>query len=186
MADFDSLRAPLIAPLERMATDIAIGRYGDPHGAFIVLVYPDEAPTVLASHGGHSVYNLGTLHVPDETESRRERRPERERCFALDDLYDAYRALGDADHAIHFSGWDKTGCTVGEFILDEIRDKWQRRRDNRMKSAMDDAARKARYSAECPHCHSHYTAKGIKTHLARSQWCSRREAERVAQQEIST
>lgn len=168
--------------------DLLVGRHGDPHVGFVVFVYPDRAPEIVA------LTPAGTGRTPlSHIVTRDEKDPESEgkgpdRFFSAEDLQDAAHGLMDAVEALraHGSGWyrryDKERQpdeTLGRHISRHVASVWGRRRDFAMNRAMAAAAEASK--PQCPHCKRRFnTDRGLKAHLARAWHCARREDEAAA------
>lgn len=172
------LRAPLARSFERLHDDLVIGRHGDPHVAFAVLVYPDREPAIIAvTAAGSGAHDIGVI-VTSEREDAERKAQERGRFFTAADLAEASHALHDASFALRVASWSAKGRKLGEYVTDEIRRQWHSRRDNSLKSELEKAERERRYGWKCEICGSGFTERGIKQHQARSAWCSREIAKR--------
>lgn len=166
----DDLRAPLVPAFERLATDIAVGRHGDPHVAFITFVYPDRRPeiVVVASKGSaQSLYNARKGKPRDVADDDS---VTRQIWFAHEDLADASHALESARWAIRSLN-AASEVSVGRQIEAKVERDWQARRESDLARQIE----RNRRPAECPHCHGHYTLRGLTQHLSRARWCSQQE-----------
>lgn len=161
------LRMQLLRSFERLHDDLAIERYGDPHVAFAVLVYPDRCPLVVAVTpvGSHDLSRMRS-RTQEQVLQRKER------FFDRSELQEAGHALTDAAIAMRLT-LRKPGEKLGDFVTGEIERRWRGRRDGESSRLLEAAANEAARPAICPHCHGRFTERGIKQHLARSAWCSK-------------
>jgi hypothetical protein len=184
----EDLRAPLVDALEKTASYLAIGNYGDPHVGFLVLCHADHAPTVvcITDAGTHALDKIDTQGgLTDEEKAEREakeirRYGSKRHFFSTEDLEEAQRALDGARYAMHGYG-RKEDEPLGAFMARTIAEQWEKRAARSMEAALKAALEAARRAAECPHCHSRYSVRGLTTHLRRAPWCSRQEAARLAE-----
>ncbi len=162
----DTLRAPLIRHFETLATDVAIGRHGDPHVAFVVFVYPDSEPSVVAVTPSRSPRNLSTLRAGKGDEKAE---TTGERFFTYEDLYDAYSALNAARWAMQIHHLrSKGGLTLGAEIIETIRERWQRHKDAPIMRAMAEAQHLAEHPHVCTCKRRFRTGRGLGMHIART------------------
>lgn len=163
--------------LERLAGDVLVGRYGDPHVAFVVFVYPERAPEVASiTPGGSMARPLSAVQASKDAGGS----PRPSRFFTLADLNEAASAMSAAHDMLRrpprsvadgISKW-------GDVIVAEIAKRWQRHRDYTSERVMKAAAEEAK--PRCPHCNGRFTVRGLPMHLARSAVCSKIEARRLA------
>ena len=162
----DDLRSPVVDALERLTVDLAVGRYGDPHVGFLVLVHPDQHPTIITV-SGRGAHDLAHMICQDDREGGRKRG----RLFDWKDFEDASTAVRTAGSA--WSGYayrsDKS-LSLGRHIDKEVRGKWQAGRDAVVKAAMDRAAFEESHQAQCPNCSRRFTERGLTQHQARARW----------------
>ncbi len=172
----DELRTPLPRAFERLADDLTIGRHGDPHVAFAVLVYPDREPAVIAITGsGSGAHDLAVIEASQSAQSA----AANGRFFTAEDLAMAHHALSEADGTLRF-GRPKKDETLGQAIAQRIRADWESRARHEIETAMKKAANDARYGWKCEICGSGYTERGLKMHQAKAVVCSREIARRGA------
>lgn len=174
----DNLRGPLVNQLEALATDLAIGRHGDPHLAFAVLCYPDREPAVLIITGNHSATDLSHLQARDDAKDPGDSAP-----FPTAEFQEAQMAMSDADMGIHIAPFHMAldpDATIGTTVADTIRDAWKRRRLAPITKALAQADHEKARPAECPYCHQRFTQRGLPMHLSKSRICSQRH--QLAQQ----
>lgn len=174
----DELRAPLVDALRRVTDDLLIGRFDDPHVAFLVLVHPDREPgiVVISEAGAHDVARLRDRRTSGPKDVARGR------LFTWDDLTDAQQALDDMRWAAKWREVD--GPPLGKWIASEIRRRWQNRRDNATEAAMKRAAAEAKRPNVCPICRERFTVRGYPMHLAKT-WCGRQQAKLAAEAEAA-
>lgn len=176
MSEGDGLHAALPRSFERLADDLVVGRHGEPHVAFAVLIYPDREPAVVAvTERGAGTCDLSKIVSGNEDDRDREGR-----FFSLADLEEAEDALRDALMGIRTFGYTKRVCGLGEHVGDWIKDQWVARRDRRLEAEMEKAAHDAKYAHKCEFCGSGFTERGLGMHQTRSLPCSRRKAEKEA------
>lgn len=168
--------------LERLAMDVMVGRYGDPHGGFVVLVYPDREPEIVAlTNSGSGAASIRTIVDKGDKRARTNKEPG-ERFFTVEDLREAEHALHDAHAALtyrhlHVSrAGDDDSRRLGQRVADHIAATWLNRRERQIASEMEKAAHAEKYSERCPHCRGSFTKRGLPMHLAKSAVCSKREA----------
>lgn len=162
----NDLRGPLVPALESLSVDLATGRHGDPHVGFVVFVYPDSPPQIVA------VSERGTCPFDKLVTSDSKLASNKPGLFFdHSDLSDADEALGDVRVAMNMFGYSDRGMELGEYIAQETHSRWSNRRESKLKRAMDEAADHARRPATCPKCHQRYTERGLKQHIARSWYC---------------
>lgn len=162
----DDLRAPIVGALEKLGMDLALGRYGDPYVAFVVLVHPDQPPSIVAvsPRGQHDIAHIAYSDAEDAEQNERES----SRFFTYSDFTDAKEALHDADFAWtianyhHGRGGNKQ--SLGAYIVEHVREAWQRRRDRGMEREMEKAAYEATHPAVCPFCNRRFTERGLAQH----------------------
>lgn len=186
------LSALLQRSLEGLAMDLLVGRHGDPHVGFVVFVYPDRGPEIIAlTPAGTGRTPLSHIVTRDEKDPESKGK-DSDRFFSFEDLEDAAHGLTDAMDALraHGSLWyrryDKErqpGETLGQHIARHVATTWARRRDIAMNRAMAVAAEELK--PQCPHCKRRFTDRGLKMHLARAWHCARRQAETQAQEGVS-
>lgn len=169
----DELRAGLVAALDRLRTRLAVGEHGDPHVAFAVLVYPDSEPTILAVTERGPVDFRTLVDGEDEKASK----DDSKRWFSMADFSEAGDALADAELALRmYSVW-KTGFdrstveTPGGKIAEEVRRRWEDRRERPIVAALARAEEERRKPSVCEGCKRRFTERGLALHLARSRYC---------------
>lgn len=173
------LRAPLPRSFERLADDLLIGRHGDPHVAFAVLVYPDRAPAIIAitarQSGAHDVSGV-VASDPEDPKGK----PDKGRFWVFSDLDDASHALGDARFAFRSAAWQEER-TLGEHIGYEVQRQWEGRRLAAIERELAAEHQRSLRPARCEVCGGRYTERGITMHQRRAVYCSRVLAERAAE-----
>lgn len=165
----DELRSGLVAAVERLCDDLAMGSHGDPHVGFVTFLSPDAPPQVIviSESGAH---NIGVTSVPkDATE---EQQGEGRRFYDFRDLADAQDALTAAESEVRcyqFRRPDDTR-TLGQMMLEAIEQKWQRRRDHETETLLKRAEDERRRPVQCG-CGRRFSERGHASHLARNRWC---------------
>lgn len=157
------LRAPLVEQMQRLATDIAIERHGDPHVAFVVLCYPDREPAIIVVVPGVSPRDLNRLGSGTKTTE-----PKKQVPFPGAEFVEAVRAMGDAHFAMRVRLEDET---VGASIGRQVQREWERRRMAPVEAALEKAEDERKRPKVCANCKRRFTVRGYAMHLARSQWC---------------
>lgn len=175
------LAALLHRGFERLTGDVLVGRHGDPHVAFVVLVYPDRAPEIIAvTPAGSGCTPLARIVESDDKLASKST----ERFFDVADLSEASAALSDADSFMRYGRrWREDGDirTLGQRLAEKVSKGWQRRRDVAFEQALEADAEKARRPEVCPYCRSRFTRRGFPVHLARARYCSQMHAKAQAQ-----
>lgn len=176
-AEYVPLRGPLVGAIEQLADDVAVERYGDPHVGFVVLLSPDGPPrlAVVSDLGVATPFENVKLGKAAEQDKGRSKG----RFFTIQDLEEAAHGLMDALHGATERRWRPD---PEKPLSADVEAMWNRRRDASIDRQIKATEHAIRYAAECPYCHSRYTTKGLKTHIARSVYCSRRAAEAAAVQ----
>lgn len=171
----NELRSPLVDALERLTADLVIGRHGDPHVAFVVMIHPDQHPTIVALSPAGS-HDLATMIVRPATEPAGESRP---RLFGYPEFHEAADALDDAKWAWRSFGSlvadGEEGRTLGQHIDSAVRTRWERRRDSVLASEMERAAFEESHRSICEFCLRRFTDRGLIQHRARSRWVGCRD-----------
>jgi len=164
----DDLRTPLVRRFETFATDLAVGRHGDPHVAFVVLVYPDREPAIIPVTPACSPQNL-TLVSAGENETHSKPAG---LFFTYQDVEDAAHALRDACAAWRMFGYGShrdSGVSLGRHIGQKVRDYWDHRKAIPMILALDAATDLAAHPAVCDCGVRFKTERGLAMHRARSR-----------------
>lgn len=164
----NELRAGLVDAVEQFRADLAIGRHGDPHVGFVVLVHSDAPPdiVIIAEAGAHDISRIkqSSPGEPPRTGGGR--------FFHMADLDAAANALRDAAGVIRYRSRGLGGEeTLGQAIVAEIRQRWQDRIDHTINTMLAKAGDEARRSAVCDGCKRRFTERGLSAHHARNRWC---------------
>lgn len=169
----DELRGGLVAALDRLRTRLATGEHGDPHVGFAVFVYPDSEPTIVAitERGPHDLRTLV------DSEDERAGRDDPKRWFTIEEFDEAADALADAGLAMRLYAVWKTGFdrsepeTPGSKIAEEVRRRWETRRERPILAALARAEVEREKPEVCDGCKRRFTERGLVLHLSRSRSC---------------
>lgn len=161
----EELRAPLVAALEKLRDDLALGNYGDPYVAFVTMLHPDRHPSIvsLSPAGAHDMASI-VVRAPGQGE----RPPDAPRFFGWEELGEATRAMHDAEVGSKSAPFAVDAPALGAHMDEVVRQRWQARRDAVMDRAMQDAAFEESHPAECPNCGRRFTDAGLAQHRDRS------------------
>ena len=161
------LRAGVVKALETATMDLTVGRYGDPHVGFLVLVAPDSEPTIVALTP-RTAQSMKTVSITRASESPKTQT--RGRFFTIDELKEAWYAIGDIVHAFQEAAYSKEPPNIQA----RIRRGWENRREAPLRQAMAAAEAERKRPAKCPSCGRRFTERGLDMHKARSRYCSQR------------
>ena len=147
--------------LERLATDIRVDRHGDPHLAFVILLYPDQPGTVLC-------VGLEGRPPSDMTQFRfatpgRPSHPENKVGTIISDLDEARCTLNDLHSGLQVALPDRGG-TLTEQVRKWMADARSRRLMQAVRRHLERADYEQKYPARCEFCGRHLTTRGVTRH----------------------
>lgn len=167
MAD-DDLRAHVTRGMQRLTDDVLMDRYGDPHVAFAVMLYPDAPPAVVAlTPSGSGACDLKRLQFGQDDE------PSKGRFFTFQELQEAARGLRDAELGMLIARPTSAG-TLGEQIVERVKEGWERHNTFTIDQTLKKAAVEQARPMVCPSCRQRYTKRGFPQHLRLARWCGGR------------
>lgn len=160
----DELRAPLVKALATLADDLVVGRLGDPHVGFVVLVSADAPPVVVVLSPSGAV-PLTRIQATDKEDEKT-----RKRFFSVEELDEAETALRGAGMALRSQRYALDDAPLGERVRAEIERIWTRHREYPIQRALEVAAREAAEPFACACGQRYKTERGLKTHRSRSPY----------------
>ena len=147
--------------LERLATDIRVDRHGDPHLAFVILLYPDQPGTVLCvGLEGRPPCDMtlcrfrtpgGSSHAGDKVGT------------VISDLDEARHTLGDLYTGLRVARPDRGG-TLTEQVRKWMADARSMRLLHAVRRHLERADYEQKYPARCEFCSRRLTTKGVTRH----------------------
>lgn len=169
MAD-DDLRTHVARGMKRLTDDVLMDRYGDPHVAFTVMLYPDAPPSVVAlTPSGSGACDLKHLQFGKDADDSQPKG----RFFTFEELQEAARGLRDAELGMLLARPTSVG-TLGEQIMERVKEGWERHNTFTIDQTLKKAAVEQARPMVCPSCHQRYTKRGFPAHLRMSRWCGGR------------
>lgn len=150
--------------LERLATDLRVDRLGDPHIAFVVLLYPDRHGSVMCV--GYEDYPpIDMTHLQHSNKDN----PDSERTSArlpTAELEHVDQTVGDLLEAIRSSRYrsEARNMKLSEYIDEHMTKARDSRQTYDIKRDLERADHEAKFPSPCAFCGERFTARGVKRH----------------------
>lgn len=164
----DELRAPLLKALEALRDQLALGeRFGDPHLAFTVLLYPDEVPAIVAiTEQGICEFERLASKTREQFDGEHEQGG---RFFTGEELDEAATALSAAFMAFRTFPYRKDEMKLGAHVIEHVAQVVERHRAYPIERALKEAAYEERMKWKCEGCANRYgTERGLNMHQTRT------------------